>query len=295
MSNNLFAKLLIVVLTLVSTLFVTPIRTNIYADDSVAMYRVYNPNSGEHFYTANTSEKSNLVNLGWKDEGIGWYAPTTGNAVYRLYNANGGEHHYTLSATEKDSLVRVGWKYEGIGWYSATDTSNAVSIYREYNPNAFANNHNYTASKSENDWLVSLGWKAEGIGWYGTTHEHSWVYHEATGHNEQVLVKAAYDETTQVQSGQKLVVDSPDMDVCDYVNDDGTTCGQSFTSESNGIDAHQWSAHNGFGSWHTVFGKQHYESVYETKMVHHDAIYETKWLTDTVAYYSCSCGATKAA
>ena len=132
----------------------------------ISMYRLYNPNSGEHFYTSNESEKNNLVSLGWKYEGIGWTAPSKSNTpVYRLYNKNGGEHHYTMSANEKDTLVKAGWKYEGIGWYS--DDNKSVPLYRQYNPNAFANNHNYSTSKKENDWLVSLGWKAEGIGWYG--------------------------------------------------------------------------------------------------------------------------------
>lgn len=81
------------------------------------MYRVYNPNSGEHFYTSNKAEKDHLVNLGWKYEGIGWKAPTVSiYPVYRLYNANGGEHHYTMNAAEKNNLVKLGWKYEGIGW-----------------------------------------------------------------------------------------------------------------------------------------------------------------------------------
>ena len=132
----------------------------------ISMYRLYNPNSGEHFYTSNESEKNNLVSLGWKYEGIGWTAPSTSNTpVYRLYNKNGGEHHYTMSKSEKDNLVKAGWSYEGIGWYS--DDNKSVPLYRQYNPNAFANNHNYSTSKKENDWLVSLGWKAEGIGWYG--------------------------------------------------------------------------------------------------------------------------------
>ena len=54
----------------------------------------------------------------------------------------------------------------GIGWL-APQSSN-TPVYRQYNPNAFANNHNYTTSQSENNWLVSIGWRAEGIGWYGT-------------------------------------------------------------------------------------------------------------------------------
>lgn len=134
------------------------------------MYRVYNPNSGEHFYTSNKAEKDHLVNLGWKYEGIGWKAPTVSNyPVYRLYNANGGEHHYTMNAAEKNNLVKLGWKYEGIGWFSADpNDSNSVPLLREYNPNAFSNNHNYTTNANEHNWLVGLGWKDEGKAWYAT-------------------------------------------------------------------------------------------------------------------------------
>ena len=134
--------------------------------ETVDMYRIYNPNSGEHFYTANVAEKDKLVKLGWRYEGIGWKAPVKSNTpVYRLYNPNAGDHHYTRSIDERDYLVSLGWKYEGIGWYS--DDAESVPLYRQYNPNAKAGNHNYTASKSENDWLVGLGWRYEGVGWYG--------------------------------------------------------------------------------------------------------------------------------
>jgi len=130
----------------------------------IEMYRLYNPNSGEHFYTSSTEEKSVLVNAGWKYEGIGWTAPSDGDPVYRLYNANAGDHHYTLDKNEKDTLISYGWKDEGIGWYS--DPDKTVPLYRQYNPNAKAGSHNYTTSKEENDALVKLGWKAEGVGWY---------------------------------------------------------------------------------------------------------------------------------
>ena len=134
--------------------------------ESVDMYRLYNPNSGEHFYTASLGERNHLISLGWNDEGIGWVAPETSNTpVYRLYNQNGGEHHYTTSIGERDHLISLGWNDEGIGWYS--DDARTVPLYRQYNPNAYANNHNYTPSIRENDHLVSLGWQAEGIGWYG--------------------------------------------------------------------------------------------------------------------------------
>ena len=130
-----------------------------------AMFRLYNPNSGEHFYTSSDIERDHLISLGWQDEGIGWTAPVSGDAVYRLYNSYAGEHHYTLSADERDMLVSVGWNDEGIGWYSDADRS--VPLYRVYNPNEFANNHHYTTSEVERDFLLSIGWRDEGVGWHG--------------------------------------------------------------------------------------------------------------------------------
>lgn len=131
-----------------------------------AMHRLYNPNSGEHFYTASDDERDNVVNAGWTYEGIGWYAPSESEvAVYRLYNRNAGDHHYTTDADERDGLVEVGWIYEGIGWYS--DESQEVPVYRQYNPNAVAGAHNFTTSEDEVRNLVGYGWFDEGIGWYG--------------------------------------------------------------------------------------------------------------------------------
>jgi hypothetical protein len=131
------------------------------------MYRLYNKNSGEHFYTRARAEADKLVKLGWRDEGIGWYAPKSGDPVYRMYNKNAGDHHYTLSTNERDKLVKAGWKYEGIGWYSSKLKS--VPIYRAYNKNAKAGSHNYTASAYEQKVLIKAGWINENIGWYGST------------------------------------------------------------------------------------------------------------------------------
>ncbi|SEO74016.1 S8 family serine peptidase [Denitrobacterium detoxificans] len=129
------------------------------------MYRLYNPNSGEHFYTAVISERDDVVRAGWTYEGVGWIAAAVSpTPVYRLYNPNGGDHHYTMSAEERDWLRGLGWKYEGIGWYSADEDD--VPVYRQYNPNATSGAHNFTTSASENDMLVRLGWRAEGIAWY---------------------------------------------------------------------------------------------------------------------------------
>lgn len=135
------------------------------ADNYVVMYRLYNPYSGEHFYTSNLSERTNIIKYGWKDEGVAWVAPTEGDDVYRLYNPNSGDHHYTLSKVERDYLVRIGWRYEGVGWKS--DPDKRVPIYRLYNKNQKkAGSHHYTISKEEQEQLSKIGWSAEGIGWY---------------------------------------------------------------------------------------------------------------------------------
>ena len=132
------------------------------------MQRLYNSYTGEHFYTADVTETYGLIAVGWRYEGLGWYAPTSGDPVYRLYNpyVTGGDHHYTLSEAERDGLVAAGWRYEGVGWMSAP-ASTGVPLYRQYNPFAKTGTHNYTTSREENDSLVDAGWEAEGIAWYG--------------------------------------------------------------------------------------------------------------------------------
>ncbi len=134
--------------------------------DRVIMYRVYNPNTGEHFYTGNAKERVHLVNVGWKDEGLGWYAAASSKTpIYRLYNENAGDHHYTTNKKERDNLISVGWKDEGILGYS--DDNKGVSIYRQYNENAKTGAHNFTQHTAERDNLVRVGWKDEKVAWYG--------------------------------------------------------------------------------------------------------------------------------
>ena len=132
-------------------------------DGFTAMYRMYNPNSGEHFYTASLAEANQLASAGWNYEDVAWYAPTEGEPVYRMYNPNSGDHHYTTSALEKNMLSGAGWSYEGIGWYSGGDTA----LLRLYNPNASTGSHHYTTSANEKASLEAAGWQYEGIGWYG--------------------------------------------------------------------------------------------------------------------------------
>ncbi|MBR4456243.1 MAG: hypothetical protein IKS32_08460 [Solobacterium sp.] len=134
--------------------------------EEIEVYRMYNPNSGEHFYTSSKAEKEALEKAGWKYEGIAFHSlNTSSHPLYRVYNPNSGDHHYTESQEERDYLISAGWKEEGIAFY-VTDQESGIPLYRLYNPNAAAGAHHYTASDKERDNLISAGWKDEGIGFY---------------------------------------------------------------------------------------------------------------------------------
>lgn len=136
---------------------------------TVAMYRLYNPNNKEHFYTSSFNEAKTLLQIGWGEfEGVGWYAPNSGQPVYRLYNPVLKDHHYTMSANERDELVsKYGWQSEGISWYS--DNDKKVSIYRAFNPGLQSGSHNYTKDTNEQNVLTTQrGWINEGIAWYSS-------------------------------------------------------------------------------------------------------------------------------
>ena len=122
-------------------------------------------------------------------------------------------------------------------------------------------------------------------------HTHNWVAQYKTvnvpekGHNEQVLVQAAYDE-------QVPITEMRAHDICNQ-------CGADLTGTD--ISAHLENSYlNGgnCGGWHTEWR----ETVVGYKTVHHDAVYETRYVVDSPATtkqeltgYKCSgCGKTKA-
>ena len=126
------------------------------------VYRLYNPYSGEHLYTADLAEARGLVGMGWAWEGVGWVSPTSsGDPVLRLYNPYNGEHLYTLSEREASRLASLGWRREGTAWSSG----GPKGVLREFNPYATVGTHNYTLSASEDGHLASLGWRREGVAW----------------------------------------------------------------------------------------------------------------------------------
>lgn len=81
------------------------------------VYVLYHPLTHKAFYTCDWRERAYLLELGWQDGGIAWYAPSNGLPVYRLYHPTLGQHYYTDSLTELQDLQDMGWRYEGIAWY----------------------------------------------------------------------------------------------------------------------------------------------------------------------------------
>lgn len=128
------------------------------------IYKLYNPNSGEHFYTTSLGEARADQKAGWTYEGVAFYAPSqpTDTPVYRLSNPNTGERFYTDKLAEVNNLVQQKWVNEGIAWYSG----GSLAVYRLSNPQEKSFNHTYTSSGGERQSLVSNGWKDEGICWF---------------------------------------------------------------------------------------------------------------------------------
>ncbi|MBO6282671.1 MAG: hypothetical protein J6M63_01935, partial [Pseudobutyrivibrio sp.] len=64
---------------------------------TVPVYRLFNANSGQHFYTANKEEHDILVTKGWNDEGIAWQVRAAASIpVYRLFDkSKTGSHLFT--------------------------------------------------------------------------------------------------------------------------------------------------------------------------------------------------------
>lgn len=100
------------------------------AQSGEEVYRVYNPNSGEHHFTRDADERMALMEAGWQNEGIGFYSdPLQQVPVYRLFNPNAadaGSHMYTTSKNEANTLEKQGWLNEGIGWYAELEETGGL-------------------------------------------------------------------------------------------------------------------------------------------------------------------------
>lgn len=121
-------------------------------------------------------------------------------------------------------------------------------------------------------------------------HKHEWVAQYKTvnvpekGHNEQVLVQAAYDE-------QVPITEMKAYSIC-------STCGADITGNTSAHVKNHVMIGDDKGGYYTEWR----ETVVGYNTVHHDAVYETRYVVDSPATtkqeltgYKCSgCGKTKA-
>lgn len=121
-------------------------------------------------------------------------------------------------------------------------------------------------------------------------HTHDWVAQYKTvnvpeqGHNEQVLVQAAYDE-------QVPITEMKAYSIC-------STCGADITGNTSAHVKNHVMIGDDKGGYYTEWR----ETVVGYNTVHHDAVYETRYVVDSPATtkqeltgYKCSgCGKTKA-
>lgn len=131
------------------------------------VYRFGSMPGNRHFWTTDIYERDNMINAGYRYEGVAWTAvnSATNSPVYRLYSSSMQKHLFTTDSNEKDVLGRTSsWSYEGIAWYSS-GVQTERPVYRLYA--AYNAHHFYTTDSYERDQLVRSGvFKDEGTGWY---------------------------------------------------------------------------------------------------------------------------------
>lgn len=155
-----------------------------------------------------------------------------------------------------------------------------------------SNKNNSSSSKPSNSGSNNSGSSkpSNNSGSKPAEHTHNWVAQYKTvnvpekGHNEQVLVQAAYDEQVPIT----------EMKAYSICND----CGADITGNTYEHVKDHMINDTGNGGYHTEWR----ETVVGYKTVHHDAVYETRYVVDSpattkqeLAGYKCSgCGKTKA-
>ena len=164
---------------------------------------------------------------------------------------------------------------------STTNTSSNKNNTSSSKPSNSSSNNSSTSKPSNNSESGSNNSKPG-------EHKHDWVAQYTTvnvpekGHNEQVLVLAAYDE-------QVPITEMREYSIC-------STCGADITGNTSAhMKAHMLNGEN--GNFHSEWR----EVVTGYNTVHHEAVYETRYVVDSPATtkqeltgYKCSgCGKTR--
>ena len=191
------AIVMVCTLALAIPMMLTPTLQAKAADATVPIYRLYNPDNGEHLYTTDANETRVLYyEHNWGYEGIAWYAPNgTGTPVYRLYNPVLCNHLYTTDTNEVAVLTSTaGWVSDNNGqpvFYS----DGSIPVYRVYN-RELQGMHHLTTDKNEYDTLPIHGWTQEGVSLYARTIGSPIITRYWNESGEELSLETASNEST---------------------------------------------------------------------------------------------------
>lgn len=151
--------------------FVVGPSANAIGEQTLFLFRLFNPRNGDHFYTNSQSERTAAVNSGYRDEGVlgTVFSVADGQTalLLRLFNSRTGDHFYTTSSAEADRAVSVnGYRSEGnVGFVFTTQVGDSVPMFRLFNSRT--GDHFYTTSILERlKATESRGYVFEGVTGY---------------------------------------------------------------------------------------------------------------------------------
>ena len=141
--------------------FNTPVR-----EDLVPLYRSYNQNINDHFYTTNEDEWNDAAEYypPWVKEGIAAYVFNTHvEGTVPLYRSwSGSDHFYTTNMSEHVDFNNNGYVDEGVAAYVYDPLVEPTPLYRSWS----GSDHFYTTDMSEHVDFNNNDYIDEGIAAY---------------------------------------------------------------------------------------------------------------------------------
>ena len=252
------------------------------------------------YYTTKENDKLD-VKIGLQDQDKTFVFKDVDTVDIKKVDVSLKDDKVNLDVTKKDETeVKQEEKKEETAKADSSNKSNASESKKDNTAsttNTSSNKNNTSSSKPSNSGSNNSGSSkpsnnsgSNSSNSKPAEHTHNWVAQYKTvtvpekGHNEQVLVQAAYDE-------QVPITEMQEFSICNQ-------CGADITGNTT---AHMKNSYLNGGNC-SGYHSEWREVVTGYQTVHHDAVYETRYVVDSPATtkqeltgYKCSgCGKTKA-
>ena len=180
----------------------------VFTSDSSSSIPVYRLEKwGRYLFTTSATERDGAVwNYGYRYEGVGFYATSSGTSeakpMYRLSTPN-GYYLYTISAAERDSFIQNnGYRYDGISFYVKENPDIAISpVYRL---RSASGRYLFTLSSRERDVATySYGFVYEGVGYSAITQLNPITVpvYRLAGQNGYIMTTSLQERTNAFKAG----------------------------------------------------------------------------------------------